>query len=105
MGKPVFSETAFVQRIGDVVAKKMQHPAIPPHRWAEKLARLGQRLLFVVLVVVAVKLIWPWYIVAGCAFLALRALAPELTDSGFKALVNVVKIGKSLKDGTPPAAP
>jgi hypothetical protein len=98
MSKPLFSETQFAQKVGAVVAARIKHPEIPAERWSAKLVRLVQRLLFVGLVVLAVKLVWPWYVICGSALLALRALAPELTDSGLKWLASIVRLGKAVKD-------
>ena len=99
---PLGSQTLLAQKIGAAVAKSMHKRGaskVPPHRWAEKIARLAQRLLFVGLVVLAVKLNWPWYVIAGSALLALRALAPEVFDSTVTALLRFGQQAKNLKDG------
>jgi len=99
---PIGSQTLLAQKIGAAVARSMHKrspkaQAIPAHRWAEKIARFGQRLLFVGLVLLAVKLDWPWYVVAGSSLVALRALAPEVFDSTVGALLRFGKQAKDLK--------
>ena len=101
---PLGSQTAFAQKIGVAVAASMHKRSpkaqvIPAHRWAEKIARFFQRLVFVGLAVVAIKLNWPPLWIVACVVGAVRALAPELTDNTVRWLFSVVKQGKGLKDG------
>lgn len=111
--KPLGADTRMAQKIGAAMAREMakhQIPKaedIPAHRWGEKLSRFRQRLVLVGLVVLSVKLAWPWYVTAGCALMAARALSPELTESTVRWMLSVLRNGRALKNGnggngTPP---
>lgn len=101
---PLGSDTKIARAIGEGFANAMSKrvpkaAAIPPHRWAQKVSRFGQRLVFVALAVVAIKLNWPTWAITACVLAAVRALAPDLADSTVRWVISIVKEGKSARDG------
>src|SRR5689334_19675051 len=101
---PMGSETQFAEKIGREIARQMakgdrRAHKIPPHRWAQKAVRFGQRVLFVAFFAASVKFAWPWYVQVIAALMALRALSPDLADGIVKWGLAIAKQGKAIKNG------
>lgn len=99
---PMGSETQFAKKVGEHVARAMARgnpkaKAIPAHRWAQKLARLAQRVVILAFFIASLKLNWPEYVTVALGLAAFRALAPDLADGTLKWVLSALKSWKDAK--------
>lgn len=99
---PMGSDTKLAVKIGEHVARAMARSnprsrPIPAHRWAQKLTRFAQRLVFLAFFVAGIKLKWPEYVMVALGLGTVRALAPDLADGILKWVLSAVKGAKESK--------